>query len=120
MAESTKEPTSTPTTSQPKIYLAGPDVFLPNAVAHGAHLKTLCAAQNAHGLFPLDKTLTSHPPNSYSLAHAIREANMNLIKESDAVLANMTPFRGPSMDVGTAYEMGAASALGEDCCGVYA
>ena len=27
-------------------------------------------------------------------------------------MANMTPFRGPSMDVGTAYEVGYADALG--------
>jgi nucleoside 2-deoxyribosyltransferase len=29
----------------------------------------------------------------------------------DGIIANMTPFRGPSMDAGTAYEMGVAAAL---------
>lgn len=36
---------------------------------------------------------------------------MDLIKSCDAIIANMTPFRGPSMDVGTAYEMGVGAAL---------
>ncbi|RDL42327.1 Uncharacterized protein BP5553_02306 [Venustampulla echinocandica] len=96
-----------------KIYLAGPDVFLPNAHARGAELKALCIAHGAVGLFPLDNELTDHVAGSISHAHAIRAANMELIGRSDAILANMTPFRGPSMDVGTAYEMGAGAALGK-------
>lgn len=96
-----------------KIYLAGPDVFLPNAHARGAELKTLCIAHGAVGLFPLDNEITDQVAGSISHARAIRAANMELIAQSDAVLANMTPFRGPSMDVGTAYEMGAGAALGK-------
>jgi len=48
-----------------------------------------------------------------SIAEAayIRSANMDLIRSCDAIIANMTPFRGPSMDVGTAYEMGVGAAL---------
>ncbi len=38
---------------------------------------------------------------------------MAMIRSCDALVANMTPFRGPSMDPGTAYEMGAAAALGK-------
>jgi nucleoside 2-deoxyribosyltransferase len=34
------------------------------------------------------------------------------IRSCDAVIANLTPFRGPSADVGTVYEMGFARALG--------
>jgi len=36
-----------------------------------------------------------------------------LIKSCDLVIANITPFRGPSADVGTVYEMGFAHALGK-------
>ena len=39
--------------------------------------------------------------------------NENLIKSCEVVIANITPFRGPSADVGTAYEMGFAHALGK-------
>ncbi|CAG8976429.1 hypothetical protein HYALB_00012647 [Hymenoscyphus albidus] len=109
------------TSSPPlKIYLAGPDVFLPSPVERGNALKAICTKHQLHGLFPLDNTLEfdaktnkPHIPNSGAFAQAIRDANMELIKSCDGVLANMTPFRGPSMDVGTAYEMGVGAALGK-------
>lgn len=99
--------------AQPKVYLAGPDVFLPNAVARGEQLKTICTALGLIGLFPLDNAILTTTPGSIAHAAAIRTANMELISSCDAILANMTPFRGPSMDVGTAYEMGAGAALGK-------
>lgn len=61
----------------------------------------------------MDNVLGDEQHGSIGQAAAIRAANMGLIKESDAIIANMTPFRGVSMDVGTAYEMGAAAALGK-------
>lgn len=93
----------------PRIYLAGPDVFLPDPAARGAVLKALCTAHGAVGLFPLDGEVA----DAVDLPGAIREANMAMIRSCDALVANMTPFRGPSMDPGTAYEMGAAAALGK-------
>ncbi|KAH9220439.1 hypothetical protein DL95DRAFT_383375 [Leptodontidium sp. 2 PMI_412] len=101
------------TTTPPKVYLAGPDVFEPNAIQRGEHLKALCTKHGLTGLFPLDNTIATTEPGSISHAAAIRTANMTLISSCDAILANITPFRGPSMDVGTAYEMGAGSALGK-------
>ncbi len=97
---------SPPPDAAPLIYLAGPDVFLPDPAARGAALKALCRAVGTLGLFPLDSDAVDalHDPG------AIRTANMAMIRRCDAVVANMTPFRGPSMDPGTAYEMGAAAA----------
>jgi nucleoside 2-deoxyribosyltransferase len=43
----------------------------------------------------------------------ISAVNEELIKTCDLIVANLTPFRGPSADVGTAYEMGFARALGK-------
>ena len=98
----------------PKIYLAGPEVFLADPIGAGASLKVLCTTHGAVGLFPMDNELSPlHENGSVAQAAFIRAANMDLIKASDAIIANMTPFRGPSMDVGTAYEMGAAAALGK-------
>ena len=96
-----------------RIYLAGPDVFLPDPARRGAELKALCEAHGAMGLFPMDHDL----PDAADRPSAIREANMAMIRTCDAVVANMTPFRGPSMDPGTAYEMGAASALARPVVG---
>ena len=72
-------------------------------------LKALCAAHGAVGLFPIDGEIAE----AVDRPGAIREANMAMIRFCDALVANMTPFRGPSMDPGTAYEMGAAAALGK-------
>ncbi|KAH8597303.1 hypothetical protein B0O99DRAFT_618511 [Bisporella sp. PMI_857] len=96
-----------------KIYLAGPEVFLPEPIAKGASLKALCNEHGAEGLFPMDNELGDEERGSVAEAAYIRNANMNLIRAADAIIANMTPFRGPSMDVGTAYEMGAGAALGK-------
>ncbi|RZK31327.1 MAG: hypothetical protein EOO61_18155, partial [Hymenobacter sp.] len=38
-------------------------------------------------------------------------ANCALMVEADACIANLTPFRGASMDVGTAFEVGYMTAL---------
>jgi len=96
-----------------KIYLAGPEVFLPDPFAKGASLKLLCQQHSAEGLFPMDNELGDDERGSIAEAAYIRTANMNLIKSCDAIIANMEPFRGPSMDVGTAYEMGVGAALGK-------
>ncbi len=100
---------SRPPDHPPLLYLAGPDVFVPDPVARGAALKALCIAAGAIGLFPLD----GEAVNAVHDPAAIRAANMAMIRRCDAVVANMTPFRGPSMDPGTAYEMGAAAAWGK-------
>lgn len=96
----------------PRAYLAGPDVFRPDAAVTAAHLKALCARHGITGLFPHDGTLDRVPDEPPAdLAARIRAANLALIRSADLVLANITPFRGPSADDGTAFEMGYALAL---------
>ncbi|GAG34720.1 unnamed protein product, partial [marine sediment metagenome] len=97
-----------------RVYLAGPDVFYPDAKERAESLKKLCAAKGLEGVFPLDADLdldAIREPGDKGVA--IFKANLELITSCDAVLANMTPFRGPSMDVGTAYEMGVARGQGK-------
>lgn len=91
------------------VYLAGPDVFEPDPVGRGRALKRLCAAHGLVGLYPIDNEIVS----ADDVPGAIRDANMAMIGACDAVVANMRPFRGPSMDPGTAYEMGVGAALGK-------
>ncbi len=97
------------------LYLAGPDVFYPDALERGAHLKRLCAAYGFEGLFPLDNTIAAASP--LETARAIREANLELIRRCDAVLANLEPFRGFEPDSGTVFEVGYAAALGKRVVG---
>lgn len=45
------------------------------------------------------------------MAASIRDMNCAMIRRADAVVANISPFRGPNMDPGTAFEIGFAAAL---------
>jgi nucleoside 2-deoxyribosyltransferase len=96
--------------SRARVYLAGPEVFLPDAEAVGAEKRRLCGEYGFEGLFPLDAEIEA--VEARQMALAISAANEALIRSCQLVIANMTPFRGPSADVGTAYEMGFARGLG--------
>ena len=97
----------------PKVYLAGPDVFLPDAVALGQKKRDICAAYGLEGLFPLDANLVLAGVEPRAAGLLIYEANIGLIEQADACLANLTPYRGVSADVGTAYEVGHMRGLGK-------
>jgi len=92
--------------SDKRIYLAGPDVFLPNAIEIGEKKKEICARYDFEGAFPLDNELALDGLEPNEMGIAIYDANVDVMESSAFVIANMTPFRGPSMDVGTAHEMG--------------
>ncbi len=96
--------------SQLSIYLAGPDVFWPNAAELGAAKKQLCQQYGFIGHFPLDNEIDLSELSPFNAGLTIYQANIGLMNQSDMIIANMTPFRGPSMDVGTAFEMGYMSA----------
>jgi nucleoside 2-deoxyribosyltransferase len=98
-----------------KVYLAGPEVFLPNATEIGDAKKRICAAHGLAGLFPLDQ---QHPQLAAAqLGMAIYHANVALMTAADAIIANLTPFRGPGMDAGTAFEVGFCAARGKPVFG---
>lgn len=100
-----------------KAYLAGPDVFWPNAKEAGAAKVALCAEFGIKGHFPLDTELDLSGLSPYAAGIAIYRANIHLMDDADLLIANMTPFRGPSMDVGTAFEMGYMTARGKPVWG---
>lgn len=91
-------------------YLAGPDVFAPDAPQRFARMQATCARHGIAPLTPAD-TAPTHLRGA-ELAAFIRHANCDLIRRADCVIANISPFRGPNMDPGTAYEIGYAEALG--------
>jgi nucleoside 2-deoxyribosyltransferase len=84
-----------------KIYLAGPDVFLPEARRVGRQKQHICREFGFEGLFPLDN-------NNEAVADAAKifRANCSLMLQADIGLFNLTPFRGPSADAGTVFELG--------------
>lgn len=88
-----------------KIYIAGFDVFDTDAKQIEDYYKEICFRNGFIGLFPGD--------NNKTTSKEIFEANKNLIKNCDIVVANLNNFRGYGMDEGTAYELGYADALGK-------
>ncbi len=92
--------------SLPRVYLAGPDVFFPEALKIARERKNFLAGLGMQGVFPLD---SQNEGESFSKsAFVIFETNREFIDSCQALLANVTPFRGPSADVGTAWEIGYA------------
>lgn len=95
-----------PTSSAlPKLYLAGPDVFLPKAAAQAEAKCALCAEFGLRGIAPFNPDLDMNRP-AYVLWRAIYEDDLAMMRESDAIIANLTPFRGASADAGTLVELG--------------
>ena len=95
-----------------RVYLAGPEIFLANAHEIGARKKAICDQYGLVGIFPLDEEDacdTNVPLHEKGLA--ISRAMERVMRLCDAMIVNLTPFRGPSADVGSAYEMGFMRAL---------
>jgi nucleoside 2-deoxyribosyltransferase len=97
-----------------KVYLAGPDVFLPEPVEMGLRKKEICAKHGLTGLFPLDNEID---PKAKGASLKIFRSNETLMKKAHAIIANLTPFRGPSADAGTIYELGYMAARRKLCLG---
>ena len=94
-----------------RVYLAGPDVFLPRPEARGAALKRVLADFGLTGVFPLDPPEEAPAPG-LAAGYRIAAANEAHIASCQALIANLTPFRGPSADAGTVFELGFARARG--------
>jgi nucleoside 2-deoxyribosyltransferase len=97
-----------------KVYLAGPDVFLPDAVEIGRKKVDLCARHGFTGLFPLDNEID---PSVGAASLQIFHGNEAMMDRADVIIANLTPFRGPSADAGTIYELGYMAGRGKLCLG---
>lgn len=97
-----------------KAYIAGPDVFRANAKEHFNEIRKMCAEQLIEPLIPLDNDIGDVTGRTLDqISEAIFRGNVAMIKKCDVVIANVTSFRGPSLDPGTAYEIGMAFALGK-------
>ncbi|MCW4000385.1 MAG: nucleoside 2-deoxyribosyltransferase [Candidatus Bathyarchaeota archaeon] len=96
-----------------RVYLAGPEVFLADAKEIGKKKKGLCRKYGFEGVFPIDVEVDGEGKTARELGLCISSINEELIRSCEIVVANITPFRGPSADVGTVYEMGYAHGLGK-------
>ena len=99
-------------------YLAGPDVFFPHAHEIARQKIEYLQTLGIVGHFPLDTEVPLDLlMNPAQASRFIGDANEKMMLDCcldgriGLILANMSPFHGPSMDVGTAFEVGFMSAL---------
>jgi nucleoside 2-deoxyribosyltransferase len=97
-----------------RVYLAGPDVFLPDALEIGRRKIEICRRHGVSGLYPLDNVVDRAATDA---SLQIFKANEAMMDQANAVIANLTPFRGPGADAGTVYELGYMAARGKFCLG---
>jgi len=88
-------------------YLAGPDVFLPDATAQAQAKLAICARYGLAGRAPL------HPDIAHVMSlpgeaswREIYRFDVAMMEACDIIIANLTPFRGASADAGTLVELG--------------
>lgn len=86
-------------------YLAGPDVFLPDAVTHAARKVEICRRFGLRGLPPLNEDVETAAGNLETW-QAIYQKDIAMMERCDVIIANLTPFGGASADAGTLIEVG--------------
>ena len=97
-----------------KVYLAGPDVFLPDAIEIGRRGQALCARYGLTGLYPLDSAIAlDNDDASLQIFHA----NQAMMIEATRDHRQPHPVCGPSADAGTVYEFGFMAGRGKLCLG---
>ncbi|TXI06869.1 MAG: nucleoside 2-deoxyribosyltransferase [Rhizobium sp.] len=94
-----------------RAYLAGPEVFLPNA--REILDRKIVLARN-YGFTPVSPGDLAVPETETRRQRglAISAINESLMSSADLIIANLTPFRGVGADVGTIFELGFMCARG--------
>lgn len=93
------------------IWLAGPDVWLPDSAAQAARQRAHCIDAGFTGLTP-DPVPPPSDESSELEARELYAARMARLRQADAGVVNLTPWRGPSADAGAAFETGVLAGLG--------
>jgi len=99
------------------VYLAGPEVFFPGGREIIERKRQLC---RLFGLRPTElhgEFAAAAAEGPLAFGTAISLQNERLMDEADVCIANLTPFRGPSADVGTVFELGYMIAQGKPAYG---
>ncbi|MFC3124684.1 nucleoside 2-deoxyribosyltransferase [Pseudoroseomonas globiformis] len=90
-----------------RAYLAGPDVFLPYAMAHAARKAAICDRYGIEACPPLNEDVASLEAMTAEEAWSgIYRKDIAMMEACDFAIANLTPFRGVSADSGTLVEIG--------------
>jgi nucleoside 2-deoxyribosyltransferase len=91
--------------------LAGPGVFLQDPNSYFANKRNICLKYDILGISPFDSELNADIKEPIVLAEHISSNNEKIMHNCDIIIADLTPWHGPSADVGTAFELGFMRAL---------
>ena len=95
------------------IFLAGPDGWLPDAAAHQRRQAALCVEAGFTAVIPHLGAGATEAKRSEVQARILYTEALSDLRRSDALIANLSPWRGPSCDPATAFLAGFAAALGK-------
>lgn len=95
-----------------RLYLAGPEVFLPDAAQVMAAKSALARRYGFDPICPGDAEI---PPaeTPFEFGLRISAVDEEMMNAADGIVANLTPFRGIAADVGTSFELGYMCAQGK-------
>ncbi len=93
-----------------RVFLSGPDLFMPDGPDLLAAKREACREAGLEGVHA-DGGAGEGEPGELRARIAYAEA-VRALRSCQAVIANLTPWRGPHPDAGTAFEAGFAAGLG--------
>ncbi len=94
------------------LYLAGPEVWFPNVGAHFALRQAMCEAVG-FSMLQADTSELRELETGEIMARELYAERVARMRRADAAIVNLTPWRGPTADPGTAFEAGFLSGLGK-------
>jgi len=108
-------------------YMAGYEMFYEDALERAARMKALCEQYGIIGIYPPQEEpedeFAPYVPKDDShpeMAQMYFTRDINHIRRSDMVIAELDGFYGQEVESGTAFECGVAAALGKRLYGYMA
>lgn len=95
------------------VYVAGPDVFYPDASQRADKARDIANTYGFTPLIPMDNDIDGNGKTPSQIQSEIYKKNKIMIDKAGIIIANITPFRGPSADSGTVWEIGCGVGQGK-------
>ena len=106
----------------PKAYLAGTEIFYPDSEETQRKYHDLCEKYGVLAYYPADKAPEDEFKDYVQKDSSVHEMekrffshDLNHIKRTDIIIANLNDYRGNEPDSGTAVECGIAWGMGHRC-----
>lgn len=106
----------------PKAYLAGTEIFYPDSKQTQEKYHALCEKYGIIGFYPEDvapedeyKEYVKKDDSLHEMEMQLFTHDLNHIKRTDIIIANLNDYRGNEPDSGTAVECGLAWGFGHRC-----